>query len=93
VNSRITSIRFKPAHTGDGLLGWASFVLDGDLVIDGVAVRRTLTGALVLSWPGRKDSRGRVHHHVRPVDDQARRELEDELLAHLHRHVRAGGAA
>lgn len=87
---RITSVRFSPAHTGGGLLGFASFTLDGELAIDGVGVRRSLTGALVLSWPARKDSAGRRHFHVRPVDDGVRRELENELFAHLHPFLRGG---
>lgn len=90
--TRISDIRFTPAHTGGGLLGWVSFTVDGDLVIDGVAVRRTLLGELTISWPWRRDTRGRLHHHVRPLDDEARLELESELLAHLHPFVRGGAA-
>src|SRR6187431_2886801 len=65
---RISSVRFSRAHAGDGLLGWVTFVIDNDLAISGVAVRRSLRGELVLSWPARKDAAGRLHHQVRPVD-------------------------
>jgi DNA-binding cell septation regulator SpoVG len=90
--ARISDLRFVRSNVGDGLLGFTSFILDGDVLIDGVAVRRTIWGELTLSWPARKDTRGRLHHHVRPVDDEARLELEGELLAQLHPFVRGGAA-
>lgn len=89
---RVSATRFVAAQAGGGLIGYVSFVLDGDVLIDGIVIRRTLRGELTLSWPARKDSRGRLHHHVRPVDDDARIELEGELLAHLHGHIREGAA-
>jgi DNA-binding cell septation regulator SpoVG len=92
VISRITDVQFSRTRSDNGLLGFVSFVLDGDLQIDGVALRRTLLGELTISWPGRRDAAGRLHHHVRPVDGEVRRELEDELLARLHPFVRGGAA-
>ena len=59
----------------EGLLGFLS-ILYGDLVIDGVTVRRTATGRLALSFPERRDRKGRAHSVVRPIDDAARREIE-----------------
>ena len=78
--ARISSVRFTPAQTGGGLIGWVSFVLEPGLLVDGVAVRRSLNGRWVLSWPYRKDGAGRVHHHVRPLDLAAQREVEGRLL-------------
>ena len=92
MTSRLTSVRFTPARTGGGLLGWASFVLDGDVRVDGLAVRRTLHGELTCSWPGRRGAGGRLHHHVWPIDDAARLRLEGELLAHLHPFLRGSAA-
>jgi len=58
-----------------GLLGYLS-LFHGDLVIDGVTVRRTAAGKLTLSFPERRDRHGRAHSVVRPVDDAARRAFE-----------------
>lgn len=85
---RISSVRFTPAHTGGGLIGWVSFQLEPGLLIDGLALRRSLQGELVFSWPARKDRAGNSHHLVRPLDDGARRAIEGELLRILR-----GGAA
>ncbi|MFG0319484.1 MAG: hypothetical protein ACF8XB_19595 [Planctomycetota bacterium JB042] len=63
-----------------GLLGWASF-RHGVLRLDGVAVRRTRDGRLVLSFPVRHDRAGRQHDVVRPADATARRTIEADVLA------------
>jgi hypothetical protein len=91
----IASVRFTlapPEQRQDGLIGWISFVLDARFAIDGVALRRSLRGEVVFSWPARKDGAGRLHHHVRPLDDCTRVAIEDELLAHLHPFLRGSVA-
>lgn len=67
----------------EGLLGFVALELPSGLVLDGVALRRTSRGRLCLSFPERRDSRGRRHPYIRPVDDRARRELEAEVFAAL----------
>jgi hypothetical protein len=82
----ISGLRFSPAkrdESATGLLGWCSFLLNGCVHIDGVAVRRTTRGSLALSWPTRTDGRGRQHPLLRPIDDAARRNLEAQVLAAL----------
>lgn len=64
-----------------GLCAYASFSLDQLLRVDGVAVRRTRDGRIVLSWPSRKDATGRHHPILRPMNDAARVELERAILA------------
>ena len=79
----ISNVRFSSAPASDvdsGLLGWLSFDLD-DLRLDSVALRRTTHGRLTLSFPSRRDSSGRRHHIVRPVDDDARQEIERQIIA------------
>lgn len=78
---------FTPAQAldfADGLLGWIDVQI-GLLVVHGVAVRRTRGGALTLSWPARDDRRGGRRSVVRPLDDDARRELERRVLGELRR--------
>jgi hypothetical protein len=67
---------------GTGLLGFVT-ARYGDLLLDGIAVRRTRDGRVVLSWPSRRDSRGRDHSVVRPCGDDARQALEAAILGAL----------
>ena len=63
-----------------GLLGYLS-VFYGAIIVDGITVRRTITGKLTLSFPERRDARGNRHAVVRPVDDSARRAIEAAVFA------------
>ena len=83
---RISGLRFSPASRDDsalGLLGWCSFLLNDRVRVDGVGVRRTREGRLALSWPARTDADGRRHPLVRPIDQEARLDLEAQVLAAL----------
>ena len=62
-----------------GLLGYLS-ILYGNLVVDGVTVRRTAEGRLALSFPERRDKHGSRHSVVRPIDDASRREIEAAIF-------------
>jgi len=79
----ISSITFLPAaasDVADGLLAYVTFEVGG-LRIDGVTLRRTRAGRFALSFPERRDSQGRRHSIVRPLDGEARREIEAQVLA------------
>jgi hypothetical protein len=82
----IDDVTFRGAARVDvegGLLGWASFTVNGAIRVDGVAMRRTLDGRYALSFPGRKASGGHRHFWVRPLTDAARLAIEHQVLAAL----------
>jgi hypothetical protein len=68
-------IRGSEDDARHGLLGYLSLFY-GVVIIDGVTVRRTADGRLCLSFPERRDGKGRRHAIVRPIDDNARRAIE-----------------
>ena len=83
---RITSIAFVNAsaeHIRTGLLGWITCVMNDMLMLDGITLRRTQAGRLTLSYPARRDGAGRQHHVVRPIDDDARRDIEEQVFRAL----------
>ena len=65
-----------------GLLGYVS-VFYGDLILDGIVVRRTAEGRYALSFPARTDRAGRRHSYIRPADDEVRQAVEREILWQL----------
>ncbi len=82
----VTNLTFAPAPRADterGLLGWVSFDINGTWHIDGVALRRTNSGRLALSFPSRIDRHGLEHAYLRPTCDRARRVIERAVLAEL----------
>lgn len=83
---RISDIRFCPASSIDeraGLLGWSSFVLNDGLRVSSVAVRRTLGGAITLSFPIRKDGRRIARPIVIPTTHATHKAIEAVVLAEL----------
>jgi len=83
MNLVVDDIRFKaagPAERRTGLLGWASFRLDGSLEVNGVAVRRTRDRRITISFPARYDRQGNKHFVLRPLHERARRAIERQLL-------------
>lgn len=79
-----TNLRFSPApdNRASGLLGYVEFDYC-DLHVDGVTVRRSASGTLVLAFPERVDSRGHRHPVLRPLNDTARLFLEEQILTAL----------
>lgn len=80
---RVTGVQLVSAGADariSGLLGWVSFTLNDGVRLDGIALRRAADGRLVLSFPERRDGAGRRHPYIRPVDDEARRTIEQEIL-------------
>jgi DNA-binding cell septation regulator SpoVG len=91
----IRSVHFTPSTDAEaerGLLAYVRFDL-GRLMLDGVTLRRHADGRLGLSWPERTDRHGRRHPLVRPVDDVARREIEEAVLRELTRQELEGDRA
>ncbi len=81
-----SSVKFVPARDADkqrGLLGFVTCVA-GNLVLDGIAVRRTQEGQLTLSFPERRGRGGERYPYIRPLDDDARRAIEREILGAIN---------
>ena len=88
----VSNVRFTPAPdhlVPTGLLGWASFLIDGQVRISGVSVRRTQRGKLTLSYPIKDDGYGQRWPYVQPINDAARVDLERQVLSALKSDSRA----
>ena len=77
-----TWVKASDAEIRTGLLGFMSIEY-GDLILDSIVLRRTADGRFALSFPARTDRAGRLHPYCRPADDEARRQIEREILAQL----------
>ena len=77
-----TWVRGSDAEVRSGLLGFIS-VECGRWIFDGICLRRTTDGRFALSFPARTDRAGKRHSYLRPVDDQARKAIEREILGQL----------
>jgi hypothetical protein len=82
--SRVRLTASSPEMVRTGHLGYLRLVLNDTVAIDGISLRRALDGRFTLSFPTRRDQRGRQHFVVRPIDDAARRDFERQVFAALN---------
>jgi len=83
---RISQVEFKAAGDQDretGLLGWVTLKLNGTMLIDGIALRRTRDGRVTISFPARHDDAGRKHFVVKPLNEETRLTIERQILEAL----------
>ena len=83
-----TWVKASESDIKTGLLGYLS-VHYGDLVLDGLVLRRSADGRFLISFPARSDSSGRKHPYIRPANDEVRQRVERELLRQLAERERA----
>ncbi len=82
----VSNVKFSAASEEDeegGLLGYVTAIVNGALQLDGMTLRRTAEGRRALSFPARKDNVGRQHFYVRPISDEARLDMEVQVLRAL----------
>ncbi len=73
-----------------GLLCWARGRL-GRVLVDGLAVRMSRAGRLHVTWPTRRDSSGRQHRLVWPIDRSVREAVRAQVLAEVRRRLGEDG--
>ena len=83
-------VKASESEIRTGLLGYLS-VFYGDLVLDGIVLRRPADGRFALSFPARTDKSGRRHSYIKPASDEVRQDIERELLRQLAEHPGVAG--
>lgn len=86
--TRISDLHFHPCRREDrssGLRGWATCTIDGQWILDSIAVRRTRDGRGVISFPTRVDGNGVEHPYMRPVSKSLRDEVETAVVAYVRK--------
>lgn len=77
---RVTISLAASSHARVGLLGWASVHVNG-LIVDGVAIRMTREGSLIVTLPARaRGELGLRHPIVRIADPDQRRHFDDAVI-------------
>lgn len=82
----ISGVGFTPSTAADaerGLLGYITVTFADLLLLDGITLRVTESRRHVLSFPSRLDKQGKSHPYFRPMDDRARRIIEDAVFSVL----------
>ena len=82
----ISGLGFVPGTARDlreGLVGYVTLTFADLLLLDGLVLRRTAAGKHALSFPSKTDALGIRRPYYRPLDDRARRIIEDAVFRAL----------
>lgn len=81
---KITEIQINLTKPKDGLIGFASLVVNDDLYLSGIAIHRKLNGAgYRLTYPTRKSGEQSFEVFY-PINRTAGQQIENAILSHLN---------
>jgi len=73
----------------EGLIGWASCVVNGALYLNNIAIRRSRNGEFVLTDPCKRSRSEQKYFYFNPITREAKRVLDEAILGKLERRERA----
>ena len=80
----VSEIKLRFVEDGkDGLIAWASCVLNGTVVLNNIAVRRGRDGGLMLTYPAKQTTSGTRFYYFNPISREASAVLERAILQRL----------
>jgi len=85
----VSEVKIRLVDEGaDGLLGWASCVVNGALYLNNIAIRRARSGELVLTYPCKRSHSDQKYFYFNPITREAHRVLDEAILGKLERRER-----
>jgi DNA-binding cell septation regulator SpoVG len=77
----VTEIKLRFVEDGrDGLIAWASCLLNGTVVLNNIAVRRGREGGLILTYPAKQTTAGTRFYYFNPISSDAAAVLDAAIL-------------
>lgn len=67
----------------DGLIGWASCVVNGSLYLNNIAIRQSSVGQVILTFPAKKSRSNSKYFYFNPISHEAARVLEEAIIDKL----------
>ena len=81
---KITEVKIRLADEPEGgLIGWASCVLNGTLLLDSIAIRRSETGEIILTFPKSKSKSGAQYPYYRPITRAAYEKIREAVISRI----------
>ena len=80
----VTEVKIRLVdESSDGLLGWASCVVNGALYLNNIAIRRSRTGELALAYPSSRSRSDQKHFYFNPITREAKLAIDEAVLGKL----------
>lgn len=89
----VSDVQLRFVEDGkDGLLAWASCVIDDAVYLNNIAIRRGKDGGLMLTYPAKLTAAGSRYYLFNPISREASAVLERAILQRLAEIAGAAGA-
>jgi len=83
---RISEVKVRFANVQhDGLVGWASCVVNGGLFLNNITIFGREDGTCRTEYPAKKGSNDRLYFYFCPINRQTRAIIDEALLAHIRK--------
>ena len=90
----ISSIKLRLVEDGrDGLIAWASCLVNNGILLNNIAIRRGRDGDLFLTYPAKRTMRGEKYNYFNPISTEAAQAIQNAVLARLATLARASATA
>lgn len=77
----VSEVRIRMAETDDdGLIAWASCVINSCLYVNNIAIRKSQEGEIFLTFPAKKSKKGVKYFYLRPINREAKAILDAAIL-------------
>ncbi len=97
VNQRgfsVSDVQLRFVEDGkDGLLAWASCVIDGAVYLNNIAIRRGKDGRLMLTYPAKLTAAGTRYYLFNPVSSEAAAVLEAAIVGKVRELIGPSASA
>jgi DNA-binding cell septation regulator SpoVG len=67
----------------DGLIGWASCVINDSLYLNNIAIRYSRDGQVILTFPAKKSRSSLKYFYFNPISREAARVLKEAIIDKL----------
>jgi DNA-binding cell septation regulator SpoVG len=80
----VTEVKIRLVDEGtDGLIGWASCVINGAVYLNNIAIRRSRNGEMMLTYPCKRSQSDQKYFYFNPITREAHRVLDEAILGKL----------
>ena len=81
---KVTEVKIRLVDKSeDGLIGWASCVINDSLYLNNIAIRYSKAGQVILTFPAKKSKSSFKYFYFNPISHDAARILKQAIIDKL----------
>nr|BDD45327.1 hypothetical protein 5 [Elusimicrobiota bacterium] len=84
-NLKVSEVKIRLIdESEDGLIGWASCIVNDLLYLNNIAIRHNREGKVVLTFPVKKSKSEQKYFYFKPIRHEAAEALKDAIVSKLN---------